>query len=160
MAGYWTAAILDECFGAIARDRPDLDATQLLRSRAAMESYFPDRLLTGYEHLIGTFDLPDPDDRHVVAAAIAAGLPVVVTFNLRDFPASKLESLGVVAVHPDDFVLAAVARDPDGVLAAPRGQAASLHNPPVTVIGLADRLSALGLRRAMVVVGALVGRAG
>lgn len=147
--GYWTATILDECFRSVARDRPDLAPAQLQRSRGAMESYFPDRLLTGHEHLIEGLDLPDLDDRHVVAAAISGEVPVIVTFNLRDFLASRLGPLGIVAVHPDTFVLAAVARDPDGVLAVLHGQVASLRNPPTTLTELLDGLALQGLREAM-----------
>lgn len=122
-----------------------------------MESYCPDRLLTGHEHLIDGLDLPDPDDRHVLAAAISADVPVIVTFNLRDFPASKLGPLGIVAVHPDTFVLAAMARDPEAVLGVLHGQVASLRNPPTTLAEMLDRLASQGLREAMVALRRRVG---
>lgn len=49
--------------------------------------------------------MPDPDDRHVVAAAIRAGAQTIVTFNLRDFPSGVLSRYDIEAKHPDDFVL-------------------------------------------------------
>lgn len=48
--------------------------------------------------------LPDPDDRHVVAAEIVAIADVIVTFNLRDFPREKLEKCGIDAQYPDGFI--------------------------------------------------------
>lgn len=61
--------------------------------------------MTGYEPLIPTLALPDPDDRHVLAAAIKAHTSVIVTFNLRDFPVEVLAVHHIRAVHPDDFAV-------------------------------------------------------
>lgn len=47
-------------------------------------------LLTDYEDLIDSLALPDPDDRHVLAAAIRAGAQTIITFNLKDFPKAAL----------------------------------------------------------------------
>ena len=62
--------------------------------------------MTGYEHLIDSIELPDQDDRHVLAAAIRCGASVIVTFNLGDFPSQALAEFSIEAQHPDDFVLA------------------------------------------------------
>jgi hypothetical protein len=51
--------------------------------------------VSGYEPLIEGLKLPDPDDRHVLAAAVKAGAQVIVTRNLRDFPAADLEPSGL-----------------------------------------------------------------
>jgi hypothetical protein len=69
----WTDRILDEVFGSLARDRPDLDPARLLRTRALMIRAVRDCLVHGWEPLVDVIGLPDPDDRHVVAAAIRAG---------------------------------------------------------------------------------------
>jgi len=66
-----------------------------------MDAHVMDSLVTGYERLIETLDLPDPDDRHVLAAAIAGGADVLVTKNLKDFPADRLAPFGIEAQHPD-----------------------------------------------------------
>ncbi|MFO0135945.1 MAG: hypothetical protein ACK56U_20305, partial [Planctomyces sp.] len=63
-----------------------------------------DCLVTGYETLIDAVTLPDPDDRHVLAAAIRAGADLIVTFNLKDFPEKDLKPYGIEAQHPDDFL--------------------------------------------------------
>lgn len=60
----------------------------------------------------------DPKDRHVLAAAVAAGSELIVTFNLDDFPAEACEPLGVEAIHPDDFLIDLHDLSPDGVRAA------------------------------------------
>jgi len=60
--------------------------------------------VTDYEPLIPGLDLPDKDDRHVLAAAIASSATAVVIFNRRDFPPSALARYGVESVHPDVFL--------------------------------------------------------
>jgi hypothetical protein len=65
-----------------------------------MNSSVRDCLVTGYEPLIEGLTLPDPNDRHVLAAAILAGADVIVTFNLRDFPPEALARFGVEARRP------------------------------------------------------------
>jgi hypothetical protein len=54
----------------VLRDRPDLSRGQLERTRDLMDSRIDDARVSGYEHLIDTITLPDPNDRHVLAAAI------------------------------------------------------------------------------------------
>ena len=73
----------------------------------------PDALITDYDHLIDQLDLPDPDDRHVLAAAIAAGASLI-TANLADFPRSVVPS-GVSVLAPDDFVRSLIQADLDAV---------------------------------------------
>ncbi|MGO1544346.1 MAG: hypothetical protein ACTHXA_08390 [Gulosibacter sp.] len=80
-----------------------------------MNDAIRDVAVTGYEHLIDQIDLPDADDRHVLAAANHAEAEVIVTLNLRDFPADCLNVWGVQAQHPDDF-LATLQQDHPNVL--------------------------------------------
>lgn len=147
--GHFTSAILDECFAAVARNRPDLDAHKLQRTRQAIESAFDDSMIEGYEHLIDGLALPDPDDRHVLAAAIQRGVPFIVTFNLKNFPNKYLACHGVTAGSPDAFVLACCAESRVAVVEVVTKQAAGLRNPPSTVGELLDRLAAQGLARAV-----------
>jgi hypothetical protein len=69
-----------------------------------MDKHAPDALVTGYEDLIEGLQLPDPDDRHVLAAAIRGRADVIVTANVRDFPADILTPLEIEAQHPDEFI--------------------------------------------------------
>lgn len=85
----WSEQILDECFDNLTKDRPDLTDAQLTRTRWLMTTALPDATLTGYEGRIEEHDLPDPDGRHVLAAARAAGASLLVTANLSDFPPAR-----------------------------------------------------------------------
>ncbi len=127
----WTARIQDEWTAALVRDHPEF-LKQIARTRVLMESHIPNAEVTGYEHLIDTLTLPDPDDRHVLAAATHGGAGVVVTANLRHFPAETLASHGLIAQHPDSFVFDLLTCDPDAVLATMLQHRLSLVNPPKT----------------------------
>lgn len=69
----WTDLTLDETFRSILRRRPTLDPRRLERTRELMCAAIRDRLIVGHEPLIDAVELPDPDDRHVLAAAIKGG---------------------------------------------------------------------------------------
>ena len=97
----WSDQILDEMVTAILRNRPDLKAGDLDRTRRLMTSAVEDSIVARYEPLIPAIDLPDPKDCHVVAAAIRASAQAIVTFNLRDFPDHDLERWNIEAKHPE-----------------------------------------------------------
>jgi predicted nucleic acid-binding protein len=101
----WTDQILDEVFGTLTGNRPDLDSQKLARARDLMNRAVRDCLVTGYEPLIEAVDLPDPDDRHVLAAAIKVRAKVIVTRNLKDFQSAALQAWDMEAKSPDDFIL-------------------------------------------------------
>jgi hypothetical protein len=92
-----------------------------------MNAAVRDCLVTGYEDLIESLALPDPDDRHVLAAAIRADAEVIVTFNLKDFPAGVLAGYNIEAQHPDDFLLALFDAVPGPVCAAVKRQREGLR---------------------------------
>ena len=104
----WTETIHDEWLRNVLKDNPQTTAEKLARTRALMNEAVRDCLVTGYEDLIDSLALPDPDDRHVVAAAVRAGAQVIVTYNTKDFPVESLVAFDVEAKHPDDFVLESI----------------------------------------------------
>ena len=81
----WTDRIHDEWTRNLLKQRPELVGA-LVKTRALMNVAVPDCLVTRYEPLIEGLQLPDPDDRHVLAAAIQCGAQIIVTKNLIDFP--------------------------------------------------------------------------
>ncbi|WP_243722545.1 PIN domain-containing protein [Actinomadura sp. 7K507] len=141
----WTNQILDEMLGNLAADRPDIAHEKLARLRQLMNSAVRDCLVEGHEPLIEGLKLPDPNDRHVLAAAIKAGAQVIVTSNLRDFPASDLEVWGLEARSPDDFVLDQIDLDDRVVWACVQQIVDSRVNPPETIEDVLDALERAGL---------------
>ncbi|NJQ04994.1 PIN domain-containing protein [Streptomyces lonarensis] len=137
----WTDRILDETFRNLGRNRPDLDAKKLDRTRELMAGAVRDVLVKGYEPLIEVLDLPDPGDRHVLAAAIKAKAQVIVTANLRDFPGDALAAWDVQAVHPDAFIEAQVDLAPQVVYGVLTRMADVWRTPPNAVV--ADVIDAL-----------------
>lgn len=129
----WSAQIHDEWKRNLLKNRQDLTAEQLNRTSDLMDRAIPDALVTGYEPLIAGLTLPDPDDRHVLAAAIRCHASVIVTFNEKDFPAEVLESFGLEAQHPDMFVENLFDLDQAAVVAAAQRQRQQLQNPPMDV---------------------------
>src|ERR1700730_14355516 len=96
---------LDEMLGNLGKKRPDIPADKLGILRELMNKAVKDCLVTGYEPLVESLQLPDADDRHVLAAAIKSSAQVIVTTNLKDFPEAELRPWNVEAKSPDDFVL-------------------------------------------------------
>jgi predicted nucleic acid-binding protein len=135
----WTEQILDEMVASIARRRPEL-RERLARTRELMCLAVPDCLVTGWEPLVDALQLPDPDDRHVLAAAIRAHAGVIVTYNTHDFPDDVLEPFGVAAQHPDTFLSNLLELAPAAVVQVLQEQIAALVNPPETLHGLLERL--------------------
>ncbi len=90
--------------------------------------------------------MPDPDDRHVLAAAIKGKVDVIVTSNLKDFPESVLKAHDIQAEHPDEFITHLIDLRPGAVYDAVKKQRALLHNPTMTVDDLLLRFESLELR--------------
>jgi hypothetical protein len=106
-----------------------------------MDAIFSDALVDGFQPLIASLTLPDPLDRHVLAAAIHVGAAVVVTYNLRDFPASELGKFGIEAWHPDEFVEFLLNSEIDAALDAVCKHRARLRRPPKTQSEYIDMLT-------------------
>lgn len=136
----WTARIHEEWKRNLLVNRPDLTPEQLDRTALCMDAAVPDALVGDYESLIEGLDLPDENDRHVLAAAIKCNASVIVTFNLKDFPASVLGRFDVEALHPDDFIADLWDLDKAVVLEAVQRQRSSLKRPPRSVDEYLDKL--------------------
>lgn len=141
----WSETIHDEWIRNVRRQRPDLKLEELERTRSLMNQHVRDALVTGFDYLIPSITLPDPDDRHVVAAAIHSGASLIVTFNLKDFPAEALQPYKLTAQHPDDFIFDLLDLQPALVCQAAANQRRTLRNPPKTVEEYLDTLFRQGL---------------
>jgi hypothetical protein len=140
-----TDEILDETFGNLAANRPDLSPERLMVTRERMNAAVPGALISGYETLVEALKLPYPDDRHVLAAAITAGAAVIVTANLGDFPAETLEPLGIEAKTPDDFVLDQIGLDEGKIRDCVHQIGRSRTRPPKTYEEILNALERAGL---------------
>jgi hypothetical protein len=147
----WSEAIHDEWTRNVLERRSDVTAAQLNRTRALMNAHVRDALVTGYEALIPVLQLPDLDDRHVLATAIHAGASLIVTFNLKDFPLAALQCHNLSAQHPDDFVVDLLDLHPARVLAAVARHRRSLKSPPKSVDEYFGTLLAQGLTQSVAV---------
>jgi predicted nucleic acid-binding protein len=128
----WTNEIHEEWIRNVLEDRPDLTRTQLERTRDLMNAHVRDCLVDDYRHLLPSLSLPDPNDRHILAAAIHARADVIVTFNLKDFPAATLRPLNIKAQHPDEFINHLIDLDIAAVVIAAQKCRAGLKAPPKT----------------------------
>lgn len=147
----WTGRIHREWIGAVLRHRPELRAA-LRRTRRLMDRHVRGCRVRGYERWEQRLTLPDADDRHVLAAAIACVADVIVTFNTADFPPATLGPFGIVAVEPDVFTYQLLA---SGIVsAAAADHRASLRRPPMSA---AEYLDALARNRLPATAAALAG---
>jgi len=137
----WTNDIHEEWIRSLLANRSDLKREQLERTRSLMDSNVRDCLVAGYDDLIEGLVLPDPNDRHVLAAAIRTRASVIVTFNLSDFPKNCLEQYGLEAQHPDSFITHLLDLNPAAAFGAAKKQRAALRNPIKTVDEFLDALA-------------------
>jgi hypothetical protein len=147
----WTDAIHEEWMRNVRKNYADITQAQVERIRDLMNAHVRDSLVTGYEDLIEGLTLPDPDDRHVLAADIRTGADVIVTTNLVDFPKKALTEYGIEAQHPDEFIMHLFDLAPNLVCSAARKQRESLKKPPMTVEQYLESLQRQGLAQTVAV---------
>jgi hypothetical protein len=140
----WSPKILGEWKANLLERRPDFQAS-IESQISAMDRAFPESCIDGADGLIDSLDLPDPDDRHVLATAIRAGAEHIVTENLRDFPDEKLAPFGITAVSADDFLASTFQLYPAEALAAMRTMRREYTRPPMTPGEFIFDLQATGL---------------
>lgn len=141
----WSERVHDEWMRNLAERYPHIPPEKITRMRALMEGYVDDATVSGYEALMPTLSLPDADDHHVLAGAIHGGASIIVTSNVRDFPAAALAAHGVTALTPDAFAMHLLVLDREGVLEALADDRADMRNPPLTAEAYLDALARSGL---------------
>ena len=141
----WTAEIHEEWINALMRNEPQRDRARLERTRDLMNHATRDCLITGYEHLISALQLPDENDRHVLAAAIVGHCDVIVTQNLQDFPEATLAPYGIEVQHPDEFLCSQLDVNPGLFCQAMRIVRRRLKSPAYSTQQHLDVLTQQGL---------------
>ena len=141
----WSALIHEEWKRNLLKTRQDITRKQVDKTSQLMDQAIPDALVSNYEPLIEGLELPDKDDRHVLAAAIKCNASAIITFNLKDFPTSVLEPLDIEPIHPDSFIADLWDLDKAAVIKAAHDHRSSLKNPPYSVDGYLNRLLNQGL---------------
>jgi hypothetical protein len=143
----WTDAIHEEWIRNLAANTQNLSVERLTETRNLMKRVLPAAGVTDYEKHIPQLRLPDPGDRHVLAAAIAGCASHIVTWNLADFPAETLTPHHVSAQNPDDFLMDLYAAAPDVTVAAAENARKNLKKTEPTVTEFIDALEREKLTR-------------
>lgn len=133
----WTDRINEEWTRNLVADRPDI-APKIAELLNQVNQAVPDCLVENYAGLIDSLELPDMDDRHVLAAAIAGHADAIVTVNLKDFPAAVLARYNIEAQHPDDFVMNQLELRDLETLVVIKRMRARMKNPPRSGAELID----------------------
>jgi len=142
---FWSEEIQNEWTRNLLQNRPDLKLEKLDRTRREMDLHFPLALVRGYESIVPSLTLPDPNDRHVLAVAIHVKAEYIVTFDLNDFPKAALLPHGIKAVSPEEFVMQLVQNEPRHVLQTVREHRSNLTRPSKTVDEYIETLEKHGL---------------
>lgn len=141
----WTERIESEWLGNLIKNRSDIEPAKLQRVAQLMRNAVPDCMVANYEKLEAGLTLPDPNDRHVLAAAIRCKAQAIITNNLKDFPADVLREFDIEAIHPDVFLINQFDLSDAKVLDAVKNIRARMINPPCTAAEYLGRLAANGL---------------
>jgi hypothetical protein len=143
----WTDAIHAEWIANLAASSASLPIERLHKIRDLMNRALPGADLRGYEPHMAGLELPDPDDRHVLAAAITAGATRIVTWNLRDFPDEALSGHGLRAETPDDLLMHLYGHIPDALVASTASARRNLRRSLMLPVAFLDALNRQGLSR-------------
>jgi predicted nucleic acid-binding protein len=101
----WTKEIQQEWLDNIAEKRP-ADLAGCKRRCSAMNSALPEAMVTGYDYRISTIAFEDPDDRHVIAAALHVRASGIVTRDTAHFTPESMAPFGLKVVDPDELLVA------------------------------------------------------
>jgi predicted nucleic acid-binding protein len=144
----WTDELLDEWERVIVREHartPDNAAAVT----GAIREWFADSRIdpATYRGTIDSMPGVDPDDHVHSAAAVAAGVDALLTWDQRGFPAEELAALGIRVIDPDTYLCELFADWPDDIAEAVIDLAASKTRPPMTPGDIADALDRAGLEQ-------------
>lgn len=108
----WSARILEEWARAAAKLGPTGEA-QARGEIAMLRAAWPRAEVRYPPELEARLWLPDPNDVHVMAAAIAGSSDAIMTANAKDFPRNVLSEEGLLRVDPDGYLQGCAEANPD-----------------------------------------------
>ena len=114
----WSAKINEEWTRNLLLKRSDLKKEKVLGVVSQMNKVFPFSEIEDFENFIPSLELPDADDRHVLAAAIKTKATIIITANLRDFPEEYIRQFDIEVLHPDELVMRLLESAPQKCLLA------------------------------------------
>lgn len=142
----WSQKIMDEWVHALSNRRPDIDPQKIDHTIAMMNEAFEDALVDdSYQVSVDGLELPDPDDCHVLAAAIHSGAQIIVTSNLKDFPREYLAKFNIEALHPDEFIRLQFGQDLMKTMGAFKALKESKKKPAISYHDLIESCEKAGL---------------
>jgi len=141
----WTDEIHEEWIRNLLEDQPQRTREELERRRAFMDQAIGHDLIENYERHIESLSLPDPHDRHVLAAAIEAGAEILLTYNLRDFPEPVVAAYGVSVLHPDAFLRRVALEEAETVLSVIEEMRVKRKRPEMSQAQLLEKLARLSI---------------
>ena len=141
----WTRSIEAEWLRSIRNARPDIPVSRLLAVREQFRREFPEGLLPERLPQVRLPALPDPNDAHVVRAALQSGASYICTVDRRGFPRSTMKALAITAITPDLMVANTVQQHTQAALHALRTHRLGLSAPAMSAIEYVSALRRAGL---------------
>lgn len=144
----WSQDVLAEWRRSVLRRHTDLDDAKVDTLQHAFTSQFPDAEVTDYAPFIQALELPDADDRHVLAAAIVGRCHGIITTNLKHFPIETVAKFGIEVVHPDDFIVNIIDIDENKAIGACKRHREAMSRSKPTADQYLERFEICGLIQA------------
>jgi hypothetical protein len=147
----WSQRIMEETQSAIetilaGRENVVDAAERAVRARGQMERAFKEAMVDGFDHFLSVCGaIPDTKDRHVLAAAIKTRAHVIITDNLKDFPARALTPFDIEARSADTFIADTAMLDISRAVGAIKLMRSRLGDPPIRADDLLLKMEAQSL---------------
>jgi len=137
---FWSSDVIEEAVTALLRIDPRRNEISIRRRFSQMNEFFPDSLVIPNTAMLNGLDLPDFNDGHVIAGAIAAQAQFIVTDDKVGFPDHILNQYGITATTPGEFLTTLFTKDPITMTEVLRQSIANFNQPPITPTELLETL--------------------
>lgn len=148
---HWSDRIVEEWLRATRKLGPQAEGAARIEA-ALMAASHPKARLAPAPHIEARLVLPDANDCHVLAVAIAGSVDAIITLNAADFPRGVLAGEGVARRDPDGFLWQLYCENPQlmgGVVAQVHARAEEMAGADVSCKALLKRAGCPRLAKAM-----------